>query len=137
MRTCCILFLALLLVPSFSFAEEKPPAKINPHTGKGNCQFCHVASEEELASWFTFSSTKKALTKDFNAVCQQCHGVQFGHGIGKWTKVNRENLPMDSAGNIVCAVTCHNMHVNAADSRQNRFHLRLPHQALCLSCHNK
>ena len=138
MQKFSILFMALLLIPSFSFADEKhPPAKINPHTDKGNCEQCHVASEEELNSWFTFPSTKKALRKDFNAVCQQCHGVQFGHGVGKWTKINLEGLPMDSQGNIACAITCHDMHAKSDDFKQSRFHLRLPQQALCLSCHNK
>lgn len=136
MRTLSMLL--VLLMCSLSFAEDKsPPAKVNPHTDTGNCDYCHVASEDDLNSWFTFPSTKRELRKDFNELCQQCHGMQFGHGVGKWSKVNLEKLPMDLAGNITCAVTCHNMHVKGSDRVQNRFHLRLPHQALCLSCHNK
>jgi len=110
---------------------------INPHTEIGNCQVCHVASEEDLKSWFTFTSTKKTMKGDLNSICQQCHGVEFGHGIGKWTKHNKDGLPMDDRGYIACAITCHDMHGKSSDYQQNKFHLRAPSMKLCLSCHDQ
>ena len=109
--------------------------KINPHAGDGHCQVCHVLPQEDLQSWFTFTSSKKKLIKDFNELCRQCHGVKFGHGVGKVPKMNREGLPLDSNGLIACAITCHNMHVISEDSAQNEKHLRLPIVRLCISCH--
>ncbi|KAF0218289.1 MAG: hypothetical protein FD174_3042 [Geobacteraceae bacterium] len=140
MRGLLFVFAMLLTMPSTGRAEDaaSPPAeKINPHGDKGKCEICHVASEEDLNSWFTFSSTKKKLHKDFNALCRQCHGVEFGHGIGKPTKMNLEALPMDAEGKIACAVTCHNVHVKNGDPEQARYYLRLSKDRLCLSCHKK
>jgi hypothetical protein len=109
--------------------------KINPHNGDGHCEVCHALTQDDLQSWFTFTSTKRKLVKDFNEVCRQCHGVKFGHGVGKVPKMNREGLPLDSTGLIACAITCHNMHITSEDSVQNEKHLRLPLEKLCLSCH--
>jgi len=109
--------------------------KVNPHDGNGHCDLCHVASRENLDSWFTFPSTKKKMRLDYNATCRQCHGVEFGHGVGKKAKMNKENLPMDAEGKIACAITCHDMHVKAKDPEQARYHLRATQMELCLSCH--
>ena len=114
-----------------------PPSKINPHTRKGNCQLCHVATEDDLTSWFTFTSTKKKFRKDFNELCRQCHGVQFGHGVGKAPMMNTRDLPLDGEGKIACAITCHNMHVKSADLPQQKYHLRFPQRELCASCHKE
>lgn len=130
----------VVLMPVFCLAEQSSltnqPA-VNPHMQSENCDICHVISQDDLNSWFTFPSTKKAMKKDLNSTCQQCHGVEFGHGIGKWTKLNRANLPLDSEGYIACAITCHDMHVKATDQHQNKFHLRAPSMKLCLSCHDQ
>ncbi len=109
--------------------------KLNPHHIEGHCEVCHALTQDDLESWFTFTSSKKKLVKGFNEVCRQCHGVKFGHGVGKVPKMNRENLPLDPDGLIACAVTCHNMHIKSEDSVQNEKHLRFPADRLCLSCH--
>lgn len=131
----------LAIIPTASIAQktgqEKPEGKLYPHGRQGNCQICHVESEESLNSWFTFGSSKRKLKTDYNSICRQCHGVDFGHGIGKIPEMNREDLPMDQEGRIACAITCHNMHIQADDSLQNRFHLRYSYTRLCTSCHNK
>lgn len=140
MSRTVVFIVALLLMTLPAVAEDVSVTvnkDINPHLGKGKCGLCHVASEDALDSWFTFSSTKREMKLDLNAVCQQCHGVEFGHGVGKWTKTNRDHLPMDSQGKIACAVTCHNMHGTSSDSHQNKFHLRAPSMKLCLSCHDR
>jgi hypothetical protein len=135
-----ILAFALLLVMAGPLGAEVtavPGAeKGNPHGAKGKCEVCHQASEDTLTGWFTFSSTKKKMRMDLNSLCRQCHGVQFGHGVGKHTEMNLKGLPMDVEGKITCAITCHNMHVKSTDPVQSRYHLRLPKNTLCLSCHN-
>lgn len=110
----------------------------NPHSDGGDCALCHVASKESLNSWFTFGSTKRALIADPVALCQKCHGVSFGHGVGKKPKINRAELPLDADNSINCALTCHDMHLaEPVDAKQGHFHLRLPISKLCISCHNK
>jgi hypothetical protein len=116
---------------------ELPLKATSPHGVDGQCHTCHVESEDSLNSWFTFTSTKKKLILNYNAVCQQCHGLDFGHGVGKKPALNREGLPLDETGKIACAVTCHDIHIRSDDLSQNRYHLRLKGGALCLSCHNK
>lgn len=136
-----MLALCLMLVMPVSGRGEEPmpggAAKANPHAAQGNCEVCHVAGEADLNSWFTLSSTKKRMRKDHVSLCQDCHGVEFGHGVGKWPKMNRENLPLDAEGKIACAITCHDMHIKSSDEKQQKFHLRLGSVKLCLSCHNK
>lgn len=137
-RIVATLLVLLLAIPCFAEDDAlKQVSTLNPHTLKGNCDICHSASEKDLNSWFTFSSTKRLMKKDLNMTCQQCHGVEFGHGIGKWTNLNRDNLPMDANGYIACAITCHDMHVKTTDQHQNKFHLRVPSNKLCLSCHDQ
>ncbi|MSM38070.1 MAG: cytochrome C [Geobacter sp.] len=111
--------------------------KMNPHGTKGSCQICHVESEESLNSWFTLGSSKRKLKVDFDTVCEQCHGVDFGHGVGEKPTLNRENLPLDADKEIACAITCHDMHIQSDDPQQHHYHLRYPMTRLCLSCHNK
>lgn len=132
-------WLVATVVTGVVHAEEAatPSAKINPHTGKGNCQLCHVATEDDLNGWFTFASTKRAFRKDFNELCRQCHGVQFGHGIGKAPSMNKLDLPLDAEGRIACAITCHNMHVKSDDMVQQKYHLRFTQFKLCVSCHKE
>jgi hypothetical protein len=132
-----LLLIAGLSVASDGSSEEQNPKKASPHGVSGACHFCHVESEDTLNGWFVLPSTKKKLTLDYVAVCRQCHGVDFGHGVGRVPKLNREELPLDNNGKIACAITCHDMHVKSTDSIQSRYFLRLKGGGLCLSCHNK
>lgn len=122
-------------LPAVELAEKRP----SPHGVEGSCQVCHVESEDRLNRWslFSFGVDKKKLSLDFNDVCRQCHGMAFGHGVGKTPRLNRGELPLDKDGKIACAVTCHNMHIQTDDHTQNRYHLRLKNPDLCLSCHDK
>jgi hypothetical protein len=141
------LLLALIILISFSHqsiasgdsGEEQVTKKPSPHGVKGSCQVCHVETEDRLNRWslFSYGIDKKKLTLDYNALCRQCHGVDFGHGVGKSTKFNKEDLPMDMEGKITCAITCHDMHIKSDDRTQSRYHLRYEKNRLCLSCHNK
>ncbi len=135
------LLLSILIIPLAAYALEGQDAptgkRPSPHHSKGDCQVCHLETTETLNSWFTFGSTKRRLRLGFNEVCQQCHGLDFGHGVGKEPGQNLRDLPLDAEGNIACAITCHNMHIEAADPTQNRYHLREIFSNLCLSCHNK
>lgn len=126
--------IAVVLAAGLARADEggENIRKTSPHTVSGNCEVCHVMTEDDLRSFFTFPSNKKKLRKDFNETCRQCHGVQFGHGVGKIPKMNRDTLPLDAEGKIACAITCHEMHGNGDRSGK---HLRLPIDKLCLSCH--
>jgi hypothetical protein len=138
-RLLVFLFVCIIAVSITNLgAASEPNIVNNPHTGKGDCSICHVASVNELRSWFVFGSTKRRLTKDRIALCQQCHGISFGHGIGKKPVMNRASLPLNADGTVNCAVTCHDMHINESeDAAQLRMHLRLPHVKLCFSCHDK
>ncbi|MBT0662790.1 cytochrome C [Geobacter pelophilus] len=141
MKKMIALILWIVIPVSSAVSSEKmgaPTVKApSPHGVAGKCQVCHVEPEDSLNSWFTFTSTKKKLTLDFNEVCRQCHGLDFGHGVGKKPALNRESLPLDSSGKITCAVTCHNIHIASDDPRQSQYHLRLIGAPLCLSCHKK
>lgn len=133
---------AVMLSPVSSCADTESAAQNlhgkNPHTDNGDCSLCHVAPEDKLRGWFVFPATKQQLVTDPNTVCRKCHGVSFGHGIGKKPLMNRYGLPLDAAGTINCALTCHEMHVKGTeDINQQRYHLRLPHSKLCVSCHDK
>jgi hypothetical protein len=133
--------LTFLLLPLAAYAQDgqvEPTSKRpSPHGKKGDCQVCHLETEETLNSWFTFGSTKRKLRLGLNELCRQCHGVDFGHGVGNEPSQNLRDLPLDAEGKIACAVTCHNMHIVAADPTQNRYHLRDKFGNLCLSCHKK
>ena len=126
-------------VNSVSAAADsaKQESKTSPHGKAGECQACHAHPEVRLNSVLTSAEEKRKLKSDFVMVCRQCHGNDFDHGVGKAPVLNREQLPLDTAGKIVCAVTCHNMHIQAEDQVQNRYHLRLPYKRLCTSCHDK
>ncbi|GFE58759.1 cytochrome c3 family protein [Geobacter sp. AOG1] len=137
-----------LLVASFmvvalsgaGFGDEgmsPPKGKISPHGADADCTICHVASRADLESWFTFPSTKRKFKADYNALCQQCHGIEFGHGAGKKPRINRDGLRLDADGKIACAITCHNMHIKSDDATQNKYHLRTLRENLCFSCHDK
>jgi hypothetical protein len=108
----------------------------SPHNDNGDCTICHVYPAETLRSWFVFGSTKRQLKDDLVEVCRKCHGSGFGHAIGKKTAVNHSRLPLDGKGEITCAITCHDMHVQTEDQKQKFYHLRLPFDALCVSCHD-
>lgn len=138
-----ILFLgALTLFTTSSNAGSDPgPQDLhgkNPHGDSGDCSLCHVAPVEKLRGWFVFPATKRQLVADPTTLCQKCHGVSFGHGVGKKTHMNRSGLPLGANGTINCALTCHDMHISGVDDEtQQRFHLRLPQSILCVSCHDK
>ncbi|MFA7403046.1 MAG: hypothetical protein WC007_03565 [Pelobacteraceae bacterium] len=110
---------------------------LSPHTETADCSVCHVASSETLRSWFAFGSTKKQLKGDLNDICQRCHGSNFGHATGKRTTVNHAGLPLASDDTVTCATTCHDMHIRSKDQKQQFYHLRLPFDSLCISCHDK
>lgn len=110
----------------------------NPHADSGACSVCHVASVETLRGWFVWPATKRQLVADPTTLCQKCHGVSFGHGVGKKTHMNRAGLPVSDDGVINCALTCHDMHISGVDdASQQRYHLRYPLAKLCVSCHDK
>ena len=109
---------------------------VSPHSDSGACGQCHVAASETLNSWFVFRSTKRQMKDGLVEVCKKCHGSNFGHGIGKRPVVNHAELPLDDDGAITCATTCHSMHIRAEDSKQTFYHLRLPFDSLCISCHD-
>lgn len=140
-----LLLLALLVVaaaaPSTSFGEapvEAVSGRVNPHVEDGDCTACHLIPVKELKGFFTAGAEKRKLRGDFVAVCLQCHGVGFGHGVGKKPELNREDLPLDNDGRITCAITCHNMHLKKSlTPQQGHYHLRLPSERLCVSCHDK
>lgn len=134
------LLLALLTIAPSVFAAPSPvtPKHINPHGEGGDCSLCHLLSAKELSRLTAADAAKRRLRADFVAVCLQCHGVGFGHGVGKKPDMNRESLPLDKDGKITCAVTCHNMHLkDPLSPHQDRYHLRLPSERLCVSCHDK
>lgn len=108
----------------------------SPHSDSGDCGLCHVASAEILRSWFVFGSTKRKLTRNPVEVCSKCHGMEFGHGIGRKPSVNHASLPLAGDGTITCATTCHSMHIRSDDSKQTFYHLRQPVDSLCISCHD-
>ncbi len=135
----------LLLTGTVCLAED---VVVSPHSEKGDCGICHVASAEKLRSWFAFGATKREMKYDLNQVCLRCHtvepshaggffGVGTGHGVGKKPAANRQDLPLAGDGTITCATTCHNIHVTSDDRLQQRKRLRLPVNSLCLSCHDK
>lgn len=132
---------AFLLTATVSFAaiepEQKPLLGTNPHGPDGDCSICHVAPVSKLRGWFVFPSTKRQMKADPNTLCRQCHGVSFGHGVGKKPAMNRDDLPLSADGTINCALTCHDMHIsNVDDPSQQRLHLRFPNTKLCQSCHD-
>lgn len=109
----------------------------SPHSDSGDCSLCHVAAPEKLRSWFAFTSTKREMKDGPVEVCQKCHGPGFGHATGQTTSLNRAKLPLAADGTITCATTCHQMHIHTDDPQQTFYQLRLPADALCLSCHDK
>lgn len=110
----------------------------NPHNDNGDCALCHVAPVEKLRGWFVLGSTKRQLVADPVHLCLKCHKAAFGHGIGKKPAMNRAGLPLNDDGTITCAITCHDMHITGGeDQMQMRFHMRLPVNKLCASCHNE
>ncbi len=137
-RMAALVFLAPLSM-AWAQGEITSSAKsVNPHTESANCEVCHMVPEAELKSLSVPGSKMRSLRADLVTVCRQCHGVGFGHGVGKKPEMNRESLPLDTDGTITCAITCHSMHLkDATDWHQKRYHLRLPIEKLCISCHNK
>lgn len=119
-------------------SPAQPAAKVSPHDGKAPCAVCHEAPEEDLRSWFTFTSTKRKLKGGADGLCLACHAPEFGHGVGKTPEMNKMGLPLDDAGRISCVRTCHNLHLEDPKDRiQKKYHLRLTQDDLCISCHNK
>lgn len=109
----------------------------SPHSSNGDCSLCHVIPVEKLHSWFVFTSTKRQLKGGPVEVCQKCHGSGFGHATGRRTSQNHSKLPLNDDDTITCATTCHQMHIRAEDPKQTFYHLRLPVDSLCISCHDK
>ena len=121
-----------------SFAATTKGGKANPHQGPVSCPVCHVAPERELSAADTSPERKRAMHPDMNKWCLECHGPEFGHGVGKRPEMNRLKLPLDAAGKITCAITCHDFHGKKVDDpEQYRYHMRLPKQKVCYSCHEK
>lgn len=118
--------------------DQKARAKYgaSPHSDAGDCTLCHVAPLKTLRGWFVFGSTKRQLKDDLVEVCKKCHGSGFGHAVGKKTPLNHEGLPLAGDGTVTCATTCHNMHIRTEDQKQQFYHLRLPFDSLCISCHD-
>lgn len=138
-RIITVSFMALAL-SGVVYGDEgisSSQTKISPHGEDADCVVCHVASGVDLRSWFTLPSTKRKFKTDYNTLCRQCHGVDFGHGVGEKPALNRKGLPLDAKGTIACAITCHNMHIKSEDPTQNRYHLRTSRENLCFSCHDK
>lgn len=134
-----ILCSTLLISNEYCVAADKEASVkfgASPHNDNGDCTICHVSPAGTLRSWFVFGSTKRQLKDDLVEVCRKCHGSGFGHAIGKKTAVNHSRLPLDGKGEITCAITCHDMHVRTEDQKQTFYHLRLPFDALCVSCHD-
>ena len=142
--SCCriavfVLLLGGLVFCGFCIAGDKAArAKYgaSPHSDSGDCSLCHVSSVEALRGWFVFDSTKRKLKDGPVEVCKKCHGLGFGHATGKRPVVNHAELPLSDDGTINCATTCHNMHIRAEDPKQTFYHLRLPFDFLCISCHD-
>lgn len=137
-----ITLVQMLHSPAADAAGGDPAARAahgpSPHNENGTCSICHVAPADTLRSWFAFGSTKRALVADPTTLCRTCHGVSFGHGIGKRPALNRDSLPLNNDGTINCALTCHDMHISGTDDPlQQRNHLRLQQDRLCFSCHNR
>lgn len=109
----------------------------SPHNDNGDCTICHAYPAETLRGWFVLGSTKRKLKDGPTDLCLKCHGSGFGHAIGKKTAVNHGDLPLDEKGEITCAITCHEMHVRTEDQKQKYYHLRMPFDSLCISCHDK
>lgn len=145
MRLSCLAtvltsLLVLLVSGGICVARDlKASAKygVSPHSDAGDCSLCHVASVDKLRGWFVFASTKRELKDGHVEVCRKCHGSDFGHGIGREPVVNHLELPLADDGTITCATTCHSMHIHAEDPKQTFYHLRLPADSLCISCHDK
>lgn len=141
-----VTFFIIIPVIAFSFFEPQhgvnstEPLKHSksPHKDDIDCKICHIASKDDLKSWFTFSSTKRKMIADPVVLCVKCHGTGFGHGTGKKPDINVTDLPLNTDGTITCAITCHNMHISEfKDKAQERFYLRYDNVKLCKSCHNK
>lgn len=132
--------MTMIFLANASYAGD-PKALANfgpsPHSETADCSVCHVASLEKLQGWFVFDSTKKQLKNDSNEICQRCHGPNFGHATGKKTSLNRAGLPLSTNDTVTCAMTCHDMHILSDDKKQQFYHLRLPINSLCVSCHDK
>lgn len=112
--------------------------RVSPHDAQGACLSCHIATERDLRSDRFSVDGKSQLKSDVNEVCLQCHGIDFGHGVGKKPGMNRKGLPLDENGLIACAITCHDMHVVAPENpHQKAYHLRIPVEDLCFSCHDR
>ncbi len=141
------MLMVLTVLFSFCAVCAADEVKVSPHTDSGDCLVCHVAPADKLRSWFALGSTKRELKHDLIKVCTNCHTVKpdeangiavgIGHATAKKPETNHQNLPLSNDGTINCATTCHNMHVTADDRRQQKQHLRLPVNSLCIACHDK
>lgn len=136
--TAGVLVAGLVFSGTGSAAPETVNTEVNPHENQESCEVCHLLPTEKLGGFFTSKTSKRQLSADHVNLCRQCHGMGFGHGVGKKPDMNREGLPLADDGTITCATTCHAMHVNnPADHEQGHYHLRLPVLKLCFSCHEK
>lgn len=121
-----------------SLSATTDNSTVNPHADTDHCGSCHILVKDDLLRNDVATIKKSELKGGPVEVCRQCHGIGFGHGVGKKPAMNRENLPLDAAGVITCALTCHDIHLaEAKDPRQKQYFLRLPSDTLCYSCHDK
>ncbi|UTG91250.1 cytochrome c3 family protein [Geobacter sulfurreducens] len=131
-------FVAVSLWATLNAQSVSAAERVSPHDAQGACLSCHIATERDLRSDRLSGDGKSQLKSDANGVCLQCHGIDFGHGVGKKPEMNRKGLPLDGDGLIACAITCHDMHVVAAENpHQKAYHLRIPVEDLCFSCHDR
>jgi hypothetical protein len=134
-----VITLIMLFYGNFGFAADMAARQkygSSPHRAGGDCTVCHVYPAEKLRGWFVLGSTKREMKANPVELCAKCHGLGFGHAVGKKTPINHSGLPLDSRGEITCATTCHDMHVITEDQKQNFYHLRMPFDSLCISCHD-
>ena len=103
------------------YPDAEAAAVKNPHEYKGKplCQACHQGENAQL---------RDTPVK----TCGRCHSV--GHDMSHpldtvLARREKIDLPLPD-GRIVCH-TCHDPH----DLKRERYGLRMPLNALCLSCH--
>jgi len=116
----------------------------NPHLDR-SCNACHIADISFLdevaggrAKGKRAVGKAKEMKGDLNMVCTACHAADDGdHAIGIVPKTNKHDLPLDSKGEMTCATTCHNVHLQPdADEEMKKGLLRMAPEKICFSCHD-
>lgn len=113
----------------------------NPHINSSSCDNCHSAEPVLLLNFRSGKLLPKDAPKvkimkyDLNKLCTRCHKKGGkDHAIGLEPEINQSSLPLDEEGKINCAITCHNVHADAAETAAG--YLRQQERKLCLSCHD-